>query len=117
VATLATNVANGPPQVSVVWIDVDGDDLRINTAIGRWKLRHIERDHRVGVTVIDPDDSYNILVVRGTVHDMRTEGADAHIDALAKKYLGAETYPWRRPDEQRIMLYISTDSIVAQPQD
>ncbi|MGH9091514.1 MAG: PPOX class F420-dependent oxidoreductase [Acidimicrobiales bacterium] len=114
-ATLATVAADGSPQVTPLWIDVDGDDLLVNTARGRAKARNVERDHRVAITVIDPDDPYNVVVVRGTVAEVTTEGADAHIDRLAKKYLGVDEYPMRQPGEVRLTVRIRTDRIPMQP--
>ena len=76
--------------------------------------RNLERDARVGVTVIDPDDQYNVVALRGTVTDVTTEGADAHIDALAKKYLGVDSYPMRREGEVRIIVRVRTDHIAMQ---
>ena len=102
IATVATVAADGSPQVTPVWIETDGDDLVFNTARGRVKERNLERDPRVAVTVIDPDDSYNVLVAVGRVVSMETEGADAHIDKLAKKYLGVDEYPMRTEGEVRI---------------
>ena len=82
-----------------------------NTAQGRKKARNLERDARVAVTVIDPDDQYNVVAFRGTVIDVTTDGADAHIDALAKKYLGVDTYPMRSEGEVRIIVRVRTDHI------
>ena len=113
-ATLATVSADGSPQVTPLWIEVDGDDLLVNTARGRVKARNIERDKRVAVSVIDPEDPYNVVVAKGTVVDVTTDGADALIDRLAKKYLGVDEYPMRRPDEIRITLRIRVDRIVMQ---
>ena len=113
-ATLATVSADGSPQATPLWIEVDGDDLLVNTARGRAKERNIERDPRVAITVIDPDDQYNVVVVRGTVIDVTTEGADAHIDRLANKYLGVDEYPMRSAEETRVTVRIRTDRIVRQ---
>ncbi len=85
-----------------------------NTARGRAKARNLERDPRVAVTVIDPDDAYNVVVFRGTVLEITTEGADEHIDFLAKKYLGADSYPFRREEETRIRVVVRTDRITMQ---
>ncbi|MGH9110121.1 MAG: PPOX class F420-dependent oxidoreductase [Acidimicrobiales bacterium] len=116
IATLATVATDGGPQATPLWIEVEGDDLMVNTAQGRAKARNVERDHRVAVTVIDPGNPYNVVVVRGTVTEVTTDGADAHIDRLAKKYLGVDSYPMRRPDETRITVRIRTDHIVMQPE-
>ena len=113
-ASLATTAADGSPQITPLWIDVDGDDLVINTARGRAKERNLARSPQVAICVIDPDDSYNVVAVRGTVTEVTTEGADAHIDALAHKYLGVDSYPMRSEDEVRVKIRIRTDRIVMQ---
>ena len=113
-ATLATVSPNGAPQVTPLWIELDGDDIVVNTAQGRAKARNIDRDQRVAVCVIDPGDPYNVVVVRGTVVEVTTEGADTGIDRLAKKYLGVDEYPMRRPGEVRISVRIRVDRVVMQ---
>jgi PPOX class probable F420-dependent enzyme len=110
-ASLATLNADGSPQITPLWVDLDGDDLLFNTAEGRVKARNVHRDPRVAVSVIDPEDQYNVVAVRGTVVDITTDGADAHIDSLAHKYLGVDTYPMRREGEVRIKVRVRTDRI------
>lgn len=114
-ATLATVAKDGGPQVTPLWIEVDGDDLLVNTARGRAKARNIEREPRVGLTVIDPGDPYNVVAVQGTVVDVTAEGASEHIDRLAKKYMGVDVYPMHQPDEVRLTIRIRTDHIPIQP--
>jgi len=105
-AHLATLMSDGRPQVTPVWCDFDGNYVRINSAKGRVKDRNMRRDPRVTLTIQDPDNPYRYLEVRGRVVEMTENGADAHIDSLAKKYLGVDTYPYRRPGEVRVIYKI-----------
>jgi PPOX class probable F420-dependent enzyme len=113
-ASLATLNPDGSPQITPLWVDLDGDDVVFNTARGRKKARNLELDSRVAVTVIDPDDQYNVVAFQGTVSGVTTDGADAHIDSLSKKYLGVDTYPMRREGEVRIRVTVRTDRIAMQ---
>jgi PPOX class probable F420-dependent enzyme len=113
-ASLTTLNPDGSPQITPLWIDLDGDNILFNTAKGRKKARNMERDNRVAVSVIDPDDPYNVVALRGTVTDITTEGADAHIDSLAKKYLGVDTYPMRQEGEVRVRVTVQPDHIAMQ---
>ena len=115
-AALATLNPDGSPQITPLWIDRDGDDVVFNTAEGRVKARNLHHDARVAVSVIDPDDPYNVVVVRGTVEGSE-EGADAHIDSLAKKYLGVDSYPMRREGEVRVKYRVHADKVVMQSSD
>jgi PPOX class probable F420-dependent enzyme len=105
---------DGSAHSTVVWLDVDGEDITFNTAVGRAKERHIQRDPRVTVSVLDPNDGYHLLSVSGTAKTT-TEGADEQVDALAKKYLGVDSYPFRRPDEQRIIVRVSPEKVIYSP--
>ena len=116
IANVATVDQEGKPQLTPVWIDIDGDDLVFNTAKGRAKQSNLIRNPSVAVSVVDPDDPYNVVIVRGTV-EATEDGADAHIDALAKKYLDVDTYPMRRPGEVRIIYRVRADHVVMQPAD
>lgn len=110
IAELVTLMPDGSPQITPVWIDTDGTNVLVNTAAGRVKTRNIERDPRVAVGVIDPDSPYErVLNIRGRVIDITSEGADDHIDSLARKYMGVDSYPGRNPDEQRVILTIEVD--------
>jgi PPOX class probable F420-dependent enzyme len=116
IANVATVDSEGRPQLTPVWIDLEGDDLVFNTAKGRAKYANLEKNRHVAVSVVDPDDPYNVVVVRGSV-DPTEEGADAHIDSLAKKYLGVDTYPMRKPGEVRVKYRVTPDKVVMQSED
>ena len=102
------------PQATPVWCDFDGTYIRVNTAAGRQKHRDMMERPRATMLSIDPDNPYRYLEVRGTVARISTEGADAHIDELARKYLGVERYPNRRPGEVRVICYIEPRKVHAQ---
>lgn len=105
-AHVATVGADGSPHVTPVWVDIDGDQILFNTAKGRVKHRNLERDPQVAVSVVDKTNDYRALCVKGTV-ELVDEGADQHIDKLAKKYLDADTYPMRQPGEERVIVRIT----------
>ncbi|HEX6436858.1 MAG TPA: PPOX class F420-dependent oxidoreductase [Candidatus Binatia bacterium] len=110
-ANLATVMPDGSPQVTPVWFDYDGDCLRINSAKGRIKDKNMRRDKRVALSIQDPDNAYRYLAVRGAVEEITEQGADAHIDSLAKKYLGKDKYPFRGPGEVRVIYKIRPEKI------
>lgn len=115
-AHLATMDPDGCPHVTPVWIDTDGDDIVFNTADGRQKVRNLRRDPRCSISVVDPQNPYNVLVIQGRAVEITEEGADEHIDKLAKKYLGADTYPFRKPEEKRLKVRIRPDDLLMEPQ-
>lgn len=110
-AHLGTIMPDGSPQVTPVWCDFDGAHIRINTAKGRVKDKNMRRNTKVALAIMDPDNPYRYLGVRGVVDEITEQGADAHIDSLAKKYLGQDKYPFRRPGEVRVMYKIRPDRI------
>ena len=110
-AQLATVSPNGQPQVTPVWIDTEGDLVRVNSAKGRLKDRNMVQGAKVAVSILDPDDPYRHLSLRGRVVEVTTKGADAHIDALAKKYMGVDRYPLRKPGEERVIYKIEPLSV------
>jgi len=107
-AHLATLAKDGSPQVSTVWTDLDGDRILVNTAEGRAKPRNVRRDPRVAISICDPS-GYPSAVIRGRVTEVTNEGADAHIDKMAKKYLGQDKYPFRQPGEARLIIVIEPE--------
>jgi PPOX class probable F420-dependent enzyme len=110
VGTLTTLRKDGSPHSTVVWVDVDDGKVSFNTARGRAKPRHLERDPRASLVVVDPNDTYKWVAISGRTQ-MTEEGADEQIDKLAKKYLGKDRYPWRKPDEQRLKVLIEPEKI------
>lgn len=103
---MATVMPDGSPQVTPLWVDFDGTHILVNTAEGRQKPRNIRRDPRVALSVVDQSNPYTMASIRGKVVDVSAEGADDHIDRLAKKYLGQDKYPYRQPGEQRLIVKI-----------
>lgn len=110
---LATLEPDGWPQVTPVWVDVDEEHILVNTAEGRKKVRNIARDPRVSLEVVEQENPYSMLSIKGRVVDITDAGADEHIDAMAKKYLGQDTYPFRQPNEKRIILKIQPEKVIA----
>jgi PPOX class probable F420-dependent enzyme len=110
-AHLATLMPDGSPQVTPVWVDYDGTHVRVNSAKGRLKDKNMRRDKRVALSIQDPGNPYRYIAVRGEVVEITEQGADAHIDALAKKYLGKGRYPFRSPGEVRVMYQIRPDKV------
>lgn len=117
ICNLATLMPDGSPHLTPVWVDHDGQYILVNTAEGRQKPKNARRDPRVALDIVNPNDPYDVLALRGRIVSLDHEGADAHIDKLAKKYLGKDTYPFRREGEQRVILRIEPERILAQPSD
>jgi PPOX class probable F420-dependent enzyme len=110
-AHLATLNPDGSPQVTPVWVDFDGTNLIINTAVGRVKAKNLAREPRVAVSIADPQNPYRYLGIQGRVVEMTENGADAHIDKMAMKYLGKDSYPFRAPGERRVVVKIAPDKV------
>ena len=110
-AHVATVGANGAPQVTPVWVDYDGTHVRFNTAKGRVKDQNLRRNPAVALSILDPDNPYRYIQVRGRVAEITETGADAHIDSLAKKYLGQDKYPYRKPGEVRVIYKVTPDRV------
>jgi PPOX class probable F420-dependent enzyme len=113
-AFVATLNKDGSPQVTPVWVDTDGDFALVNTARGRVKTKNVENDPRVALAVLDPNNPYSFAAIRGRVVDqIEGELAEDHIDKLAKKYLGLDEYPYRKPGEHRVILKIVAEHVVS----
>jgi PPOX class probable F420-dependent enzyme len=112
-AQLATLMPDGSPHVAPVWVDYDGRYVVVNSAKGRVKDRNIRRDPRVGLDLLDPDNPYRHLSIRGRVAEITEQGADAHIDKLTKKYTGQDHYPYRGQGEVRVIYKIDPQHVHA----
>jgi PPOX class probable F420-dependent enzyme len=112
-AHVATVMDDGSPQVTPVWVDYEGDDIVINTAEGRLKPRNIRRDPSVALSMTDPDNPYEMVAIRGHAREITEEGADEHVDEMAKKYLGEDSYPFRQPGEKRLKVYIEPERVTS----
>ena len=110
-ANLATLNPDGSPQVTPVWFEYDGNHIIVNTARGRVKDRNLKHEPRVALSIMDPANPYRYLGIQGRVTEMTENGADAGIDRLAKKYLGKDKYPWRGPNEVRVLVKITLDKV------
>jgi len=110
-ASLATLMPDGSPQVTPVWFDYINGLIRVNSAKGRTKTRNMKEGAPVALSIMDPDNAYRYLQVRGKVTRVTEERAGAHIDSLAKKYLGQDKYPWSRPGEVRVTFEITPSAV------
>jgi PPOX class probable F420-dependent enzyme len=110
-AHVTTLRSDGTPHAVLVWVDVDGDEIVFNSAEGRVWPGNLRNDPRANILVADRENPYKYVTIRGRLTATEQEGADEHIDALAKKYLGQDTYPFRQPGEQRIKLRIAPEDV------
>ena len=107
----ATLMPDGTPQVTPVWVGREGSNVVVNSAKGRTKDRNIRANPKVGLSIADPDNPYRHLSIRGEVVEIRAEGAEAHIDSLAKRYMGVDEYPYKREGEERVIYVIRPDGV------
>jgi PPOX class probable F420-dependent enzyme len=109
-ANLATVMPDGSPQVTPVWFDYKGGLVRVNSAKGRVKTRNMSEGARVAVAIVDPENPYRYIQIRGRVARVTEQGASEHIDSLSKKYLGKDKYPFGQPGEVRVTFEIEPTS-------
>jgi len=110
-AFVATLMKDGSPQITPTWIDFDEGIILINTAEGRTKQKNVSRDPRVAISIVDQKNPYDMVTIRGKVIEQTTNGADEHIDKLAKRYLGVDKYPFRSPSEKRVILKVAPENV------
>ena len=106
-AIIATIMPDGSPQATAVWVDTDGEHVRFNTAEGRVKTKNLRRDPRVAVAILNAENPYEQVTIRGRVVEFVHEGAIEHIDSLARKYVGTDVFTERDPDDQRVIVKIA----------
>ena len=109
-AVISTLNHDGSIHNTIVWISAEGDNVAVNSAVGRLWPTNLERDPRVTVVVYESGNPYNFVEVRGTASGT-TEGANEHINQLAKKYIGQDEYPYLQPGEQRIKFVIEPQHV------
>ena len=109
-AHMATLMKDGSPQVTVVWVDIEGDRIIVNTAEGRAKPRNVRRDPRVAISIADQEEPERAAFIRGRVVEVTSEGAEEHVDKLARKYRGDDFSAdgFQRP---RVLIYIEAEHI------
>ena len=112
VGVVTTLREDGSPHSTIVWVDVEGDKISFNTALGRAKPKHLQHDPRASLLMVDPNNAFRWVAVSGPA-ELTEEGADAQIDKLAKKYLGKDEYPWRNPEETRVKVLIEPEKVDA----
>ncbi|MGM0604517.1 MAG: PPOX class F420-dependent oxidoreductase [Halobacteriota archaeon] len=112
IATIASLLPNGHPQVTPVWADYDGTHVLVVTRTETRKYRNVIDDPRVTVTIIDPDDEYRYVEVRGEVAEITEDDALEFSDSQAKRYWGVEQYPYAR-DSPRALLHIRPHRVVS----
>ena len=108
---LATTMPDGSPQLTQTWVDTDGENVIINTVEGYQKVRNVNRDPRVAVSVFDPENSSRYFTVRGRVTNSTTDGGAEHIEALAQRYTGGPYPWWGGRDQVRVILTITPDRV------
>lgn len=108
---LATLMEDGSPQVTPVWLDLEGETILVNTTDDQQKTANVARDPRVAISVVDAKDPYDAIYIRGRVIERRHKGAEAHIHKLSRKYLGERRFPWGSPGEVRVILVIRPEKI------
>jgi PPOX class probable F420-dependent enzyme len=111
-AFVSTLMSNGYPHTTPTWVDIEDGNILINTAIGRIKHKNVSKDPRLSLAVVDHNNPYDMVAVRGKViEQIKGDAAEKHIDKLSKKYLGKDEYPNRRAEEQRVILKVKPEKI------
>jgi PPOX class probable F420-dependent enzyme len=113
-ANFATVMPDGTPQVTPVWVGYDGTHVLINTAKGRQKERNVQQNPKVGLSILDPDDPYRFVSIRGEVEEVTEDGAVDHINELTKRYMDRDEYPnLGEEGGPRVIVRIRPDRVVS----
>jgi PPOX class probable F420-dependent enzyme len=110
--SVATLSKDGSPHVTPVWADMEGDLILINTSEAAAKTRHVSKDPRVGISVVEQFNPYNMVSIKGRVVEMTSEGADEHLHKLAKRYLGIGKYNYRKPKDKRVIIKVKPEKVM-----
>ncbi len=108
-AHVATVGPNGQPQSNPVWFDWDGEHVLFSQTKTRQKYKNVQRDPHVALSIVDPSNPFRYLEIRGTVSKIAEDPDNHFINAMAKKYLGQDKYPWNRPGDERIVVYVTPE--------
>ncbi|MDQ6695617.1 MAG: PPOX class F420-dependent oxidoreductase [Chloroflexota bacterium] len=108
-AHIATIGPKGEPQNNPVWFGWDGENVRFSQTKGRQKYRNVQHDPRIALSIVDPQNPYRYLEIRGTVTNIEEDPDNAFIDSMAKKYMGQEKYPWHNPGDQRVVIVVNPE--------
>ncbi len=103
---VATLGPNGEPQSTPVWFDWDGEHVKFSQTKTRQKYRNVQRDPRIALSLVDPEDPYRYLEIRGEVTKIEDDPDLDFINAMAKKYLGMDEYPYHQPGDERVVVYV-----------
>jgi PPOX class probable F420-dependent enzyme len=108
-AHVATIGPHGEPQVNPVWFGWDGQHITFSQTKTRQKYRSVQRDPRIALSIVDPENPYRYLEIRGTVVEIREDPNLDFINSMAQKYLGQEKYPWHRPGDERVVIVVQPE--------
>jgi PPOX class probable F420-dependent enzyme len=111
-AFISTLSKDGSPHITPVWADMEGDLILINTFETSAKNKNITKDPRIAIAVVENNNPYNMVSIKGRVVEQTTEGADEHLKKLAKRYLGIGKYYYRKPNHKRIILKIKPEKVM-----
>ena len=108
---VATIGPKGEPHVSPVWIDFDGEYVKFSQTTGRQKYRNLNKDERIALSIVDPDDPYRYVEIRGVAERIVDDEENAFINSMAKKYIGKDVYPWHQPGDKRVVVFVKPEHV------